>query len=71
MIKEFYEFNLYPQSGGWVFSSIFSTSAWLCKDTWPKEVLLRNGTRHGTFSAESMMLGNGKKIVALALNKIS
>jgi hypothetical protein len=36
--------------------------AWLCKDTWPKEVLLRNGTRHGTFSAEGTMLGNGKKI---------
>jgi hypothetical protein len=36
-------------------------SAWLCKDTWPKEVLLRNGTRHNTFSAKGMMLGNGKK----------
>jgi hypothetical protein len=37
-------------------------SAWLCKDTWPKEVLLRNGTQHDTFSAEGTMLGNGKKI---------
>jgi len=37
-------------------------SAWLREDIWPKEVLLRNGTRHDTFSGEGMMLGNGKKI---------